>query len=77
MKIMRYYWSVERQKHICDMVLYVTRETKTMLMAKDRRNPRMDEVRFRKPKQYGNGIRISTVGKHEKFSQFHYEMELE
>lgn len=77
MKILRYYWSPERQTHICDMVLTVTRETKTMLIARNRSNPRGGEYRFRKPSQFGNGMHISTVGKRERFSQYHYEMELE
>lgn len=77
MKVLRYYWSPERQKHICDMVMYVTRETKTMIMCRDRRNPRMPEMRFRKPKQYGNGLHLTQVGKSERFSMYHYEMELE
>lgn len=76
MKILRYYWSPEREKHICDMVLSVVRETKTMLVAINRSNPRY-EYRFRKPTQFGNGMHISLVGKRERFSMYHYEMELE
>ena len=76
MKIMRYYWSVERQKNVCDMVLSVIKETKTMYIAIDRRHPRY-EYRFRKPKQYGNGMPIYLVGKQERFSNYSYKMELE
>ena len=77
MKIKRCYWSPERQKEVCDMVMYVSRETKTMFMARDRRNPRMEEMRFRKPKTYGNGLPIYPVGKPERFSDYSYKMWLE
>jgi len=76
MKILRYYWSPERQTHICDMVLTVTRETKTMLVGVDRRNPRY-EHRFHKPANPQTGMHIRLVGKRERFSQYHYEICLE
>lgn len=76
MKIMRYYWSAERQKHLCDRVLSVIRGTKIQLIAIYRRHPRV-EYRFRKPKQFGNGVCIKQVGDHDRFSLYHYEMELE
>ena len=76
MKILRYYWSPEKSKHICDLALSVVRETKTQLVAISRANPKY-EYRFRKPSQFGNGMYVSLVGKQERFSQYHYEMELE
>lgn len=76
MKILRFYWSPDRQKMMNDQVLSVVRETKTQLIAIDRRNPRC-EYRFRKPANPQTGMHIYQVGKHEKFSQYHYEICLE
>lgn len=42
MKILRFYWSHDRQKMMNDQVLCVVRETKTQLIAIDRRNPRCE-----------------------------------
>ena len=76
MKILRFYWSPDRQKMMNDQVLSVVRETKTQLIAIDRRNPRY-EYRFRKPDKPQSGMHIRKVGDHEKFSRFHYELYLE
>jgi hypothetical protein len=76
MKILRFYWSPDRQKMMNDQVLSVVRETKTQLIAIDRRNPRC-EYRFRKPANPQTGMHIYQVGKHERFSQYHYEICLE
>ena len=76
MKILRFYWSTDRQKMMNDRVLSVIRETKTQLIAIDRQNPRY-EYRFRKPDKPQSGMYICEVGKHEKCPQFHYELYLE
>lgn len=76
MKILRFYWDPAREKHTNDQVLSVKRETKTQLVAIDRRNPRY-EYRFRKPDKPQTGMRIYRVGKRERFSQYHYEIYLE
>lgn len=76
MKIFRFYWDPVREEHINDQVLSVRRETKTMLIAFDRRNPRY-EYRFRKPANPQTGMRVKLVGKREPFSPFHYEIYLE
>lgn len=76
MKILRFYWSPDRQKMINDQVLSVVRETKTQFIAIDRRNPRY-EHRFRKPANPQTGMRIQLVGKRERFSQYHYKICLE
>lgn len=76
MKILRFYWEPSREKYLNDQVLTVKRETKTQLIAIDRRNPRY-EYRFRKPDILRSGEWLRTVGKQEKFSQYHYELHLE
>lgn len=76
MKILRFYWDPAREKYMNDQVLTVKRETKTMLVGVDRRNPRY-EYRFRKPANPQTGMHIRLVGKRERFSQFHYEICLE
>lgn len=76
MKILRFYWAPEREKMINDQVLSVIRETKTLLIAIDRRNPRY-QYRFRKPEHPQTGMHVDLVGKRERFSQFHYEISLE
>lgn len=76
MKILRFYWDTARQKNVNDLVLSVTRETKTQLVAIDRRHPSY-EYRFRKPDKPQSGMLVYPVGKQEKFSQFHYELYLE
>lgn len=76
MKILRFYWSPERGASINDLVLSVVRETKTQLIAVDRRNPSY-KYRFRKPTNPQTGMYIDKVGKRERFSQFHYEICLE
>lgn len=76
MKILRFYWSPEREKMMNDQVLSVVRETKTQLIAIDRRRPAY-EHRFRKPANPQTGMYIHQVGKHESFSQYHYEIYLE
>lgn len=64
MKILRFYWSTDRQKMMNDKVLYVVSETKTQLVAIDRRNSRC-EYRFRKPANPQTGMYIYQVGKRE------------
>ena len=76
MKILRFHWEPSRNQYINDQVLTVKRETKTMLIGVDRRNPRY-EYRFHKPANPQTGMHIQLVGKHEKFSQCHYEICLE
>lgn len=76
MKIFRFYWNPTREKDVNDLVLSVTRETKTQLVAIDRRNPDY-EYRFRKPDKLQSGMWVYPVGERGKFSQFHYEIYLE
>lgn len=76
MKIFRFYWDPARQKNVNDLVLSVTRETKTQLVAIDRRRPNY-EYRFRKPDKPQSGMWVYPVGKREKFSRFYYEIYLE
>lgn len=76
MKILRFYWDPAREKYMNDQVLSVKRETKTMLIAVDRRNPRY-EYRFRKPANPQTGMYINLVGERERFSSYHYEVALE
>lgn len=45
-------------------------------MYKSEADARLELQKFVK-EQFGNGMHISTVGKSERFSQHHYEMELE
>ena len=76
MKILRFYWSPSREHSLNDLVLSVVRETKTQLVAIDRRNPSA-EYRFRKPKNLQSGVAIYRVGKQESFSPFTYKLWLE
>lgn len=76
MKILRFYYDPSRQKSVNDLVLSVTRETKTQLIAINRSNPKY-EYRFRKPDKPNSGMWVYPVGKQEKFSRFHYKIMLE
>lgn len=76
MKIFRFFYDAGREKSVNDLVLSVVKETKTQLVAIDRRNPNY-EYRFRKPDKLQSGMWVYPVGKREKFSQFHYEICLE
>lgn len=76
MKILRYYWDCGRQKSINDLVLSVTRETKTQLIAIDKMHPNY-EYRFRKPKVLQHRCYLTPVGGRERFSNIHYELYLE
>lgn len=76
MKILRFYYDPSREKNVNDLVLSVVKETKTQLVAIDRRHPRY-KYRFRKPDKPQDGMWVYPVGKSKKFSQFHYEIRLE
>lgn len=76
MKILRFYWDPSREQQVNDIVLYVIKETKTQLVAINRRTPNY-QYRFRKPDKLQTGMWVRLVGKQERFSQFHYELYLE
>lgn len=76
MKILRFYWDPSREQKVNDLVLSVIRETKTQLIAINRRNPSY-QYRFRKPDKPQSGMFVRLVGKQDRFSRFHYEIYLE
>lgn len=71
MKILRYYWDPSLQRDVNDLVLTVTRETKTLLIAVSQRNTTY-EWRFRKPSKIEEGARIYPVPRTVKSLAFHY-----
>ena len=76
MKILRFYWDSSKGDHVNDQVITVTRETKTLLVGIDRRNPGY-EYKFRKPDKPQTGSRVRLAGCHDPFSLYHYEICLE
>lgn len=76
MKILKVYTNPERVEPIISQVLSVVRETKTLLIAIDRRHPR-ETYRFRKPCNPQTGTYVYPPGKCSMRSSFHYEICLE
>lgn len=75
MKILRFYWEPKLQRDVNDLVLTVTRETKTLLIAVSQRNPTY-EWRFRKPEKFValEGARVYPVPRTVKSWAFHYRI---
>lgn len=73
MKILRFYWDQSLQRDVNDLVLTVTRETKTLLVAVSPRNPTY-EWRFRKPAKIEDGARVFPVPRTVKSWAFHYRI---
>ena len=73
MKILRFYWESHLQRDVNDLVLTVTRETKTLLVAVSRRNP-SHEYRFRKPDKIEEGAVVRPFPRTVKSWMFHYRL---
>lgn len=73
MKILRFYWEPKLNRDVNDLVLTVTRETKTLLVAVSRRNPTY-EYRFRKPHKIEEGAEVRAVPRTVKSWMFHYRL---
>lgn len=73
MKIIRFYWDSNLQRDVTDLVLTVTRETKTLLIAVSPRNP-THEWRFRKPAKIEEGAHLYPVPRTVKSWAFQYRL---